>query len=63
MGELIYLEEIKIKKEIDAAINELQKARTASTKGINISKKTFDKLERTIIDLEKKLRNYILKTN
>jgi len=63
MGNIIYLEEIRIKKDIAAAMNELKTARTLSTQGIDIPKNIFNKLEQKIDNLENKLRNYILGTN
>ena len=60
MNNIIYLEEIRIKKDLIRARSALCEARALIVKGEFVPKNIFEQLEKTINVLENKLENYIL---
>tara|TARA_R110000824_G_scaffold3106_4_gene14258 strand:- start:445 stop:672 length:228 start_codon:yes stop_codon:yes gene_type:complete len=59
MDNIVYLEEIRIKKDLGRAREALCHARKLISKGEQVPKEIFEKLEKTIVVLENKLTTYV----
>ena len=60
MGELIYLDEIRLRRSITEAETALSKARTMVAKGVHVPENLMERLEYIIEVLEEKLAKLIL---
>ena len=59
MGDIIYLDEIRIKKEIAKAEKALARARTLKAQGVHVSSDILGRLQQIINQLEKKLEKVV----
>ena len=60
MSNIVYLEEVRIKKDLIRARDALCDARKLISKGEIVPEDIFEQLEKTIDVLENKLKNYVL---
>tara|TARA_R110000824_G_scaffold41357_3_gene123084 strand:+ start:2599 stop:2793 length:195 start_codon:yes stop_codon:yes gene_type:complete len=59
MGDIIYLDEIRIKKEIVKAESALVRARTLKAQGVHVPNDILGRLQQIINQLEKKLEKVV----
>jgi len=60
MGNIIYFDEIKIKKELKRAHNAMKAARGLRATGIEVPNDIFGRLQQIINNLEKQLDDLVL---
>jgi hypothetical protein len=63
MSNIIYLKEVKIKKDLAKAEKALCEARTLVAQGVNVPEGLFKRLHAIINILEDELQNYILSSS